>query len=60
MSKGSGLAPTGQAGAFFALRRKETPGTLRKVPGVLHMEGGGVMRKPRRRGWLVFHQIAVV
>ena len=41
MSKGSGLAPTGQAGAFFALRRKETPGTFRRVPGVLHMEGGG-------------------
>ena len=33
MSKGSGLAPTGQAGAFFALRHKETPGTLRNVPG---------------------------
>ena len=44
MSKGSGLAPTGQAGAFFALRRKETPGTLRKVPGVLQYGGGGVMR----------------
>ena len=42
MSKGSGLAPTGQAGAFFALRRKKTPGTLRKVPGVLQYgEGRG-------------------
>ena len=25
-------------------RRKKAPGTMRNVPGVLHMEGGGVMR----------------
>ena len=60
MSKGSGLAPTGQAGAFFALRRKETPGTLRKVPGVLQYGGGRGHAELRLWGWLVFHQFAVV
>ena len=46
MSKGSGLAPTGQAGAFFALRRKETPAPCGRCRGSCNMEGGGVMRKP--------------